>query len=154
MTTRKSSIKKTAAPKTAPLVIERTYNAPVTKVWNAITNKDDIKKWSFDMKKFKPEVGFEFQFFGERDGVKFDHRCKVTEVILGKKLAYSWRYEGRKGDSLVTFELFAKGGKTRLKLTHEGLESFPRDPAFARANFTEGWTCIIGSILKKFVEKA
>jgi hypothetical protein len=54
---------------------------------------------------------------------------------------------------LVTFELFADGDKTQLKLTHEGLETFPKTPSFARKNFMEGWTQIIGSSLKDFVEK-
>jgi hypothetical protein len=54
----------------------------------------------------------------------------------------------------VTFGLFAEGNQTRLKLTHEGLESFPKIPAFARTNFMEGWTQIIGSSLKEFVENA
>jgi uncharacterized protein YndB with AHSA1/START domain len=134
------------------LVIERTYNAPVAKVWKAITNKKDIKKWSFDMKEFQPEVGFEFEFYGEKNGMKYFHLCKVTEVIPRKKLAYTWRYKGHEGNSLVTFELFAQGGKTRLRLTHEGLETFPQTPAFARENFVEGWTCLIGSTLKEFVE--
>jgi hypothetical protein len=53
---------------------------------------------------------------------------------------------------LVTFELFPIGSKTRLKLAHEGLETFPKTPAFARKNFMGGWTEIIGSSLKKFVE--
>ena len=70
----------------------------------------------------------------------------------GKKLAYTWRYEGFEGDSLVTFELFAEGARTRLKLTHAGLESFPKIPDFARKNFMEGWTSIIGTSLKAFVE--
>jgi uncharacterized protein YndB with AHSA1/START domain len=140
------------AARTPPLVIERTYDAPVATVWRAITTKEDIKQWSFDMKEFRPEVGFEFQFYGEKDGVKFFHRCKITEVISEKKLAYTWRYEGYEGDSLVTFELFPEGKKTRIKLTHEGLESFPKIPVFARENFVAGWTCIIGEELKKFVE--
>ncbi len=135
-----------------PLVIERTFNAPIAQVWKAITTREEIKRWSFDIEEFKPEVGFEFQFYGEKDGVKYLHRCKVTEVIPGKKLAYSWRYEGYDGDSLVTFELFAEGDKTGLKLTHEGLESFPPMPDFARTNFVEGWTSLIGSSLKDFVE--
>jgi hypothetical protein len=49
--------------------------------------------------------------------------------------------------------LFGDGGKTRLKLTHEGLETFPKTPSFARKNFVQGWTQIIGSSLKDFVEK-
>ena len=59
----------------------------------------------------------------------------------------------RRAISLVTFELFPDGEKTRLKLTHEGLETFPKLPAYARTNFEKGWTEIIGSSLKQFVEK-
>jgi uncharacterized protein YndB with AHSA1/START domain len=47
-----------------PLVVERTFSAPVSKVWKAITNKDEMKHWYFDLKDFKPEVGFEFRFIG------------------------------------------------------------------------------------------
>jgi uncharacterized protein YndB with AHSA1/START domain len=140
------------AAKPQPLVVERTFNAAISKVWSAITNKDDIKRWSFDMNEFKPEIGFEFEFYGEKDDVKYFHRCVITEVIPGRKLAYSWRYEGHEGNSLVTFELFDEGKQTRLRLTHEGLETFPQVPAFARENFVEGWTTIIGKLLKEFVE--
>jgi uncharacterized protein YndB with AHSA1/START domain len=139
------------AAKNEPVVIERVFNAPAAAVWKAITNKDDIKQWSFDIKEFKPEVGFEFQMYGEKDGVKYLHLCKITEVILGKKLAYTWRYEGYEGDSLVTFELFTEGNKTRLKLTHEGLETFPQ-PEFAKENFVAGWTHIVDISLRKFIE--
>ena len=135
------------------VVIERTFNAPVARVWKALTDVDEMRQWYFDLKEFKPEVGFEFEFTFEHEGMKHDHRCKVTEVIPQRKLAYTWRYEGHEGNSLVTFELFADGDKTRLKLTHEGLETFPKLPSFARANFMAGWTEIIGSSLKKFLEK-
>ncbi len=135
-----------------PLIIERAFNAPATRVWKALTDRDEMKRWYFDLKEFKPEVGFEFEFTVEHEGVKYHHLCEITEVIPQKKLAYTWRYKGHKGDSLVTFELFADGDKTRLKLTHEGLETFPKLPAYARENFMAGWTDIIGSSLKKFVE--
>jgi len=138
--------------KNEPLVIERTFNASAARVWRALTNKDEMKQWYFDLKEFKPEVGFEFEFTVEHEGMKYHHLCKITDVIPQKKLAYTWRYKGHEGDSLVTFELFADGDKTRLKLTHEGLETFPKTPAFARTNFMEGWTQIIGSSLKEFIE--
>jgi uncharacterized protein YndB with AHSA1/START domain len=94
------------------IVIERTYNASAEKVWNAITDKDEMKKWYFDLAEFKPEPGFEFQFYGEgKQGEKFLHLCKVIEVIPKKKLTYSWRYDGYEGDSFVTFELFPKETK-------------------------------------------
>ncbi len=134
------------------VVIERTFNAPVERVWKALTDVDEMRQWYFDLKEFKPEVGFEFEFIVEHEGMKYHHLCKITEVVPQKKLAYTWRYEGYEGDSLVTFDLFADGDKTRLKLTHEGLETFPKLPAYARENFVKGWTEIIGSSLKGFVE--
>ncbi len=135
------------------VVIERTFNAPVARVWKALTDADEMRQWYFDLKEFKPEPGFEFEFTVEHEGMKYHHLCKITEVISQKKLAYTWRYEGHEGDSLVTFELFADRDQTRLKLTHEGLETFPNLPAFARKRFLAGWTEIIGSSLKEFLEK-
>lgn len=140
---------------TVPFVTERTYDAPVAKVWKAITSKDDMKQWYFDVSGFKTEEGFEFQFTGEGpQGEKYIHLCKIIKVVPGKKLAYSWCYEGYAGKSIVTFELFDDGEKPRLRLTHEGLETFPKDdPAFDKKNFAEGWTFIIGKSLKEFLEK-
>jgi uncharacterized protein YndB with AHSA1/START domain len=144
------------AMKNEPFVIERTYDAPVEKIWKAITDKDEMKQWYFSFEEFKPEVGFEFQFEGGPDkGPKYLHLCKITEVIPKKKLTYSWRYDGYEGISYVTFELFSEGNKTRIKLTHEGIETFPKsNPDFAKENFAMGWTDIVGRSLKDFVEKA
>jgi uncharacterized protein YndB with AHSA1/START domain len=113
-----------------------------------------MRAWYFDLKEFKPQVGFEFGFVVEHEGNTYDHRCQVTEVIPQKKIAYTWRYQGHEGNSLVTIELSPDGDKTRLKLTHEGLETFPKTPAFARGNFEKGWTAIIGTELKQFVERS
>src|SRR6266498_3146840 len=134
------------------VVIERAFTAPASRVWKALTDAEDMRRWYFDPKEFKPEVGFEFEFAVEHEGMNYRHLCKVTKVIPQKTLAYTWRYQGHEGDSLVTFELFADGDKTRLKLTHEGLETFPKTPSFARKRFMEGWTQIIGSSLNEFVE--
>ena len=137
-----------------PFVIERIYNAPIEKVWQAITNKNAMKQWYFEIEKFEPEVGFEFLFYGENEGRKYTHHCKIKEVIFQKKLSYSWQYEGYEGDSLVTFELFDEGSSTRLRLTHEGLEIFPiNNTDFAKESFAAGWTYIIGKSLKEFAEK-
>lgn len=137
-----------------PIVIERTYNASVERVWKAITDKDQMKEWYFDIAEFKAEKGFEFQFSGiGKEGESYLHLCKIIEVIPNKKLKHSWRYDGYEGDSFVTFELFDEGGKTKVKLTHEGLETFPAVPAFAKENFVQGWTQIIGTSLKEYVEQ-
>ena len=141
------------AAKTEPLVVERTFAAPVALVWKTLTNKADMKEWFFELAEFKPEVGFTFGFAVEHKGFNYVHQCKVMEVIAEKRLAFTWRYEGYAGDSLVAIELFAEKEKTRVKLTHTGLETFPATPAFARSNFEGGWTMIIGEGLKQLVEK-
>lgn len=137
-------------------VIEKSYKAPRKKVWRAITDKDDMRQWYIDLPDFKPEVGFEFEFrAGKEDGIQYLHCCKITEVVPEKKLTYSWKYEGYEGMSFVTFELFDDGEKnTRLRLTHSGLDTFPESNSdFDKKNFAEGWTEIIGKLLKDFVEK-
>ena len=35
--------------KNEPFVIERTYNATAEKVWQAITDKNQMKQWYFDI---------------------------------------------------------------------------------------------------------
>ena len=144
----------TRSRETEVVVIERTFNAAVTRVWEALTNVDQMRQWYFDLKDFMPEIGFEFEFVVEHEGNTYHHLCKVTEVIPQKKIAYTWRYKGEPGESLVTFELFPEGSKTRLKLTHTGIETFPKTPAYARQNFEAGWTAIVGSELKQFLERS
>lgn len=141
--------------KNEPFIIERVLNAPIAKVWKAISDRDAMRQWYFDLEKFIPEPGFEFRFFGgEEGGRKYLHICRITEVVNEKKLAYSWRYEGYEGNSLVCFELTEEGDKTKLKLTHSGLETFPlSNPDFAKADFVEGWTMLIGTLLPAFIEK-
>lgn len=139
--------------KTAALELEYLFDAPVSSVWEALTLNAKMKKWYFDLSEFKPEVGFEFQFYGSKDDTKYLHICKVTTVIPEKQLSYSWKYDQFPGETLVSFTLAKSEGKTRLKLTHSGLETFTSDnPDFSRASFEQGWTYILGSSLKKFLE--
>jgi uncharacterized protein YndB with AHSA1/START domain len=139
----------------APLVIERLFNAPMEAVWKAITDKDQLKQWFFDVPEFRPELDFEFRFEAGKEDVCYLHLCKITEVVTGRKLTYSWRYEGFSGYSLVSFELFAEGDQTRLKLTHEGLETFPMSqPGFLNGYYIPEWIDIIGSSLKQFIGRA
>src|ERR1700744_2787342 len=137
-----------------PFVIERTYNAPAIKVWQAITDKDKMKQWYFNLEEFKPEVGFEFRFWGGSEEKQYLHICKITEVVPGKKLTHSWQYDTYPGESFVTWELFADGDKTTVKLTHTGLETFPQvSKDFSRESFSAGWTYIVGTSLAEYLAK-
>ncbi|TKC03650.1 SRPBCC family protein [Pedobacter frigoris] len=137
-----------------PLIVERTYNAPIEKVWKAITDRDQMKEWYFELEEFKAEKGFKFQFTGGDENVQYLHECEVLVCEPPHKLSYSWRYPDYKGYSVLTWELFKEGeNKTRLKLSHEGLESFPQEnPNFRVESFTGGWNYFINEALTNFVE--
>lgn len=140
--------------KSKPVVVEQVYNASIEKVWKAISDKEQMKQWYFDLDKFVPEVGFTFSFYGQgHKGEQYLHICTITEVIPLRKLQYSWEYEGHPGYSLVTFELSQEGNSTRVRLTHHGLETFPDHPDFAVSSFNQGWTELIQKHLKEFAEK-
>jgi uncharacterized protein YndB with AHSA1/START domain len=140
--------------KVAPVVVEKTLNHPIEKVWQAITDKDQMKQWYFDLPDFRLEVGFAFEFTAGDENKQWLHACVITEVIPMTKIAYTWRYPEYDGDSLVTWELTDLGGKTKLMLTHSGLENFPSDvAALKRENFDAGWTSFIREELVKYLDK-
>lgn len=140
---------------TKPIIVERIFDTDGTTLWQAITEKDLMKQWYFDLAEFKAEAGFKFQFTaGPESGIQYVHLCEITEAIPGKKLTYSWSYQGYEGKSFVTFELTAIGEKTKLRLTHTGLETFPSsNPDFALHNFEEGWDHIVNRSLNDFINK-
>ena len=142
--------------KNEPIVIERVYNAPINRVWHALTDLEKMRQWYFPMlTEFEPALGFETRFDVESGGKLFPHIWKITEVVPGRKISYEWKFGGYPGDSLVSFELFDDGDKTRIVLTHDKIETFRGDihPDLAKQNFVQGWTHFIGTALREFVEQ-
>jgi uncharacterized protein YndB with AHSA1/START domain len=137
---------------TEPLVKEVILDATPARVWKALTNKEELKQWCFDMNAFEPRPGFAFEFYGEKDGRRYKHLCKVLEVEKEKRMKWLWAYEGMEAETFVTFELFPEGDQTRLRLTHEGLENLPQDENYAKKNFMAGWNSILDVSLKNYLK--
>ena len=140
-----------------PFKIERIYKASIQKVWAALTEKDQLKKWYFDFSEgFKLEVGHEFDWYaGPPDGKQWHHRGKILEVIPGKKLKHSWEYPGYTGKANVIWELSEVDTKTtKLNFTFEIVVPFEQtEEALKRKNFVEGWNHIVNVGLTEFVEE-
>lgn len=45
------------------VVVKQRLNAPVAKVWNALTDREEMKNWYFDIPDFKLDMHHEFNFF-------------------------------------------------------------------------------------------
>jgi uncharacterized protein YndB with AHSA1/START domain len=138
-----------------PIIVEQIFHAPVTKVWIAITKLEEMKNWFFqNIPAFEPVVGFHTSFPVQSGDRTFTHIWKILEVEVNTKIKYHWAYEEYEGEGFVTFELFEQGDNTLLKLTNEGLESFPQDIAeFERDSCVAGWEYFIKGMLKNYLEE-
>lgn len=137
-----------------PIIVEQHFEKTMNVVWKAITELDQMTKWFFEnIPDFKPEVGFKTQFNVQSGERNFLHLWEIIDIDQGKKIVYDWRYQEYPGTGKVTFELAEKDGQTVLKLTNEGLESFPKDiPEFTKESCVGGWTYFIKERLKTYLD--
>ncbi len=99
-------------------------NAPIEKVWDAITNREQMKEWYFNIPDFELKEHTAFNFF-EGEDKKLHHHCEIVEIIPQKKLKHSWTYPDYTHDkTLVKWELQPESNGTLVTLTHKGLENF------------------------------
>lgn len=136
------------------IIVKHKINASVEKVWNALTDRSQLKDWYFDIPDFEPKVHAEFNFYEPGGENKYHHRCEIVEIIPLKKLKHSWAYpEFSKDKTMVKWELSKDGDGTIVTLTHKGLENFEHlGNDFQRESFKNGWEAIIGQSLKNYLE--
>jgi len=138
---------------TESVVKEIIINAPVSRVWSALTEKEQIGKWLMPTSDFTPEAGTTFNMLGKNKGVEYPHICRVVEIIPEKKLVYTWAVKNLLCDTLVTYELADDDGNTKLTLTHSGWDKVTlAEPGTQREDYNNGWEHVIPG-LKKYVEE-
>ena len=137
-----------------PIIVEYKVNAPVEQVWKALTDKNEMQLWYFDISDFELEVGKIFNFYEPGDEKKFHHQAEILEIIPNQKLKHTWTYpEFSNEKTTVSWELQSEGEQTLVKLTHDDIDNFKDlGENFSREAFTEGWNGIIGQSLKQYIE--
>lgn len=138
-----------------PIIVEQVFNLTIKEVWDAITEFGQMKQWFFtNIPAFEPIVGFQTEFSVQSEDRTFTHLWKIMEVEANKKIKYSWGYQEYNGEAFVTFELIQMNGQTLLRLTNEGLETFPQEiPEFSRASCIGGWEFFIQGNLKDYLSQ-
>ncbi|TZF99127.1 SRPBCC domain-containing protein (plasmid) [Chryseobacterium panacisoli] len=138
-----------------PITVQHKINVPAEKIWKALTDKNEMKSWYFDIQDFVLEIGKEFNFYEPGGENKYHHQGEILEIMPNQKLKHTWSYPDFSAlKTIVTWDLLPEDGQTLVKVTHEGIENFKDlGEGFSRENFTEGWKTILGQSLKEYVEK-
>jgi uncharacterized protein YndB with AHSA1/START domain len=114
-----------------PIVRDVIYPHPPERVWRALVDPEELAAWLMP-NDFVAAVGQRFTVscepFGSFDG-------EVIQLDPPRRLSCQW--SGTLGDTIVTFELTAAPGGTRLHLEHRG---WTEGDAAARTSFDSGWT--------------
>ncbi|WP_336733095.1 SRPBCC family protein [Chryseobacterium sp. VD8] len=137
-----------------PIIVEQKINAPVYKVWRALTDKAEMQVWYFDIFDFELQTGKVFNFYEPGDEKKYHHQGEILEIFPNEKLKYSWAYpELSDKKTTVTWELKPDENGTLIKLIHEDIDHFnDLGENFSRESFTEGWSGILKESLKPYLE--
>ena len=131
-----------------PIVVTKVVGSSAKTTWEALTNREQMVQWFFEeIEEFRPEVGFKTQFVINLEGATFTHRWEIVEVQEEKLITYDWRYDEYPGIGKVVFELTPQGEKTSVRVTNEGLGSFPEDrPEFTRESCHGGWNFFLDEL--------
>lgn len=116
-------------------------NAPIEKVWQALTDPNIIPLWSDAPAKMSDQVGDLFELWNKTI------IGKNLEVVPMEKLVQNWKPVHWKTFSKVTFTLFTKKVWTVVNMEQIGV------PADEYSEISDGWNRYYLGKIKKLLEK-
>ena len=119
-------------------VIERTFSAPVARVYNAFADEEAKSRWFSGPDAWK-EAGREFNFVvGGReylkgvwnDGTVSEFTCMYNDIVPRQRIVYTYAMnvnDKRISVSLATLEFTPDGERTHMKMTEQAvyLDGYP-----------------------------
>jgi uncharacterized protein YndB with AHSA1/START domain len=117
------------------IVLTRTFKAPRTLVWDAVTKPEHVRRWygcaifTFTTCDIDLRVGGSYRYtLRAEDGVEHIMTGVYREIVQPERIVHTERYETvgfTSPDALVTMTLTEQGGRTRLQtvILHPNKES-------------------------------
>jgi uncharacterized protein YndB with AHSA1/START domain len=106
-----------------------TINAPISKVWDALTNSEQIKKYFYGTEtKTDWKVGSSIEFTGEWEGTSYIDKGQILSFNPEQKLEYTYlsSFTGLADEpenySVVGFELESKGNSTQVTVSQSNFK--------------------------------
>ena len=107
-------------------ISEIVLNAPVEKVWNALTQPELVKKWQYGSELITDwKIGSEIRFRNEWEGQIFEQWGKVLEVVPNQQIKYSLFFPRPELEDkpenyfIMSYILSEENQKTKLKIIQE-----------------------------------
>lgn len=141
------------------LVIERTYDAPATAVFDAFTHEDVMRRWWHARSDWTTsEASVDLRVGGtvrvtmrDTDGDSHGGGGHYTVVDRPRRLAFTWTWDRDSEDRETLIEIaFAEaGGRTAVTFTHSNL----KDVESAR-DHEAGWNQCFDNLVRTLAEPA
>jgi uncharacterized protein YndB with AHSA1/START domain len=133
------------------LTLARTLDAPVDRVWLALTDAGQLAGW-FWPPRLETRVELDARVDGDyritSDIASIEVSGRFLAVDRGERIVETWRWTGEEAETLVTLTLRElPGDRSELILLHEGFA----DEA-SRASHVEGWTSCLDRLPDWLVE--
>jgi uncharacterized protein YndB with AHSA1/START domain len=112
------------------LRMDRTYEAPVERVFAAWTNEDVLRRWFHAGSDWETsEAAVDLRVGGDvrvvmRDPHKdaeYGGGGRYTEVDPPNRLAFTWTWDDEPHETLIEIDFEEAGGSTTVRFTHNGL---------------------------------
>ena len=140
--------------------LERTYDAPVARVYAAFADWDAKQKWFASPEGWvQGEAKMDFRVGGSevnkggpKGGPMHSFFSRYYDIVPNERIVYAYEMymdDKRISVSVATFEFEAKGRQTRLKLTEQGAYLDGFDNGAQREEGTRGLLDALGESLKK-----
>ena len=122
------------------MVFERRINAPIQRVWHALTDHRELAQWFFPIDGHLVE--------GSEIVIRWDEEPLHSTVIARETpnlLAWTWHRPGEP-ESVVRWELFDEGEETRFVLTHHLPILAVNEPTDTLAGWHEHIDCLVDQV--------
>lgn len=129
-------------------------NAPASRVWEALTNPEQIKKYLFGTAvKSSWKVGGSITFSGEWEGKPYEDKGTIVKLEKEKVLQYSYwssmssLIDAPENYQIITYGLTEKNGQTTVMIIQENCQS-----EASRDHSEKNWSMVLAT-LKGLLEK-